>query len=155
MAVAACIGLLNLLNGQITTVFYSRGVPELHRRAVAVMAVAMLVAIYPSAKWLGIVGGQAAALLAVTVGFGLQVERIRHTTHLRLSRYAKGFALAGPAALSVVVVAFGARLFASLSRPIPNLAVGIAGCLLAYGLAFVLFLRGRATPPGEAAPIES
>lgn len=144
MALAACVALVNLMNSQITTVFYARGLPQLHRRAVAVMAATMLVAIYPFTKWLGIAGGQAAALLAVVVGFGLQAERIRRITDLSLSRYAKGFVLAVLASSSVAAVGFGVKPFAALSRPIPNIATGILGCLMAYGLAFAIRLRGRA-----------
>jgi O-antigen/teichoic acid export membrane protein len=43
LTLAACAALLNVLNAQLTMVFYSQGMPQLHRRAVAAMAVVVAV----------------------------------------------------------------------------------------------------------------
>ena len=49
MIVAAAVCLLSVANTQITTVFYAKGVPQLHRRCVAAMAILMIMLIYPAA----------------------------------------------------------------------------------------------------------
>ena len=142
LLVAAAVALVNLLNGQITTVFYASGLPEFHRRAVAVMAATMLVMVYPLCKLLGLMGGQAAALLAVIVGYILQIARVRKLTGLNLTSYGKGFVLSG-LSMSAVAVCLLIHPFAALAHPVANIACGILGCLLAYLLAAAVLLRGH------------
>jgi len=152
LLVASAVNLVNLLNNQITTVFYARGLPGLHRRAVAVMAATMIVMVYPLCKWLGPVGGQAAALVAVIVGYLLQVVRVRKLTGLHMISYGKGFLLSGLVSIIVVAVSISSRSFVILARPAANIAVGIVGCLLAYILACAILLRGRThlSPPAQS-----
>jgi PST family polysaccharide transporter len=145
LALASAVSLVNLLNGQITTVFYARGVPQLHRRAVAFMALVMAAVVYPLAKWLGPVGGQVACLIAVVVGFVLQTERLRDVTALKLTGYANALGASVLASLCVVALGLGARPFAALSHPLPNILVGALGCLMAYTLTAVILLRGHRT----------
>ncbi len=154
LVIASCVALVNLLNGQITTVFYARGFPHLHRRAVAAMAVAMVIAIYPLSRWLGPVGGQAAALLAVIVGYLLQVVRVRQITGLSLARYGNAFLIAALVSLSVVAIGLGTRQFAILARPAANIAVGLMGCLFAYVLAGATLLRRQKSVVQEVVKME-
>jgi O-antigen/teichoic acid export membrane protein len=143
LCLASCVALANLLNGQITTVFYARGIPHLHRSAVAAMAIAMAVAIYPLARWLGPVGGQVACLLAVMVGYVLQVLRVRRLIGLDLTLYSKGFLIATLASMSVVAVSLSGLLLVVLARPVFNITLGIVGCLLAYVIGYAILLRHR------------
>jgi len=53
LVVAGFVALINLVNAQITTILYASGRPQLHRRCVAFMAVAMVILIYPLVKHLG------------------------------------------------------------------------------------------------------
>src|ERR1019366_6395908 len=96
LGVAGTVVFFNVLNAAITCVFTAVGRPGLHRRAVAASAVVMLITIYPACKFLGLVGGQVAALLAIIVSYLLQVIRLRELTGLELLRYGKAFV---PAAL--------------------------------------------------------
>ena len=143
LAVAATVVFLNVLNAAITCVFTALGRPGLHRRAVAASAVVMLIAIYPSCKLLGVVGGQVAALLAIVVSYFLQVMRMRELTGLDLPRYAKAFAPAALVSLGILVVGFGARFLGLATRPIANIALGAAACLVAYALSVPAFIRIR------------
>jgi len=143
LLVSSAVALVNLMNGQITTVFYARGLPGMHRRAVAVMAVVMVSMVYPLCKWLGPVGGQAAALLAVIVGYLLQIVRVRRLTGLQMGPYGKGLLIPGLPSTSVVAVGLLTRPFAALSGPAANIAFGIVGCLLAYILACAILLQSR------------
>jgi lipopolysaccharide exporter len=77
LVLASVVALVNLLNGQITSVFFAKGLPQLHRRCVVLMATAMIIFIYPMIKIFGISGGQIAALIAVLVGFSFQIIRVR------------------------------------------------------------------------------
>jgi hypothetical protein len=146
---------VNLVNGQITTVFYARGFPHLHRRAVAATAVTMVVAIYPLSKWLGPVGGQVAALLAVMVGCIDQVLRVRQITGLSLARYTSGFRLPALLSLIVIGIGLGTQPFAVLARPAANVGLGILGCIVAYSLAGAIFVRDERTVVQEVVPFES
>jgi lipopolysaccharide exporter len=71
---ACCAALLNILNNQITQAFYAKGLPQLHRRSVASMAALVVLLVYPLAKIFGLWGAQLACLIAIIVGYALQVE---------------------------------------------------------------------------------
>jgi lipopolysaccharide exporter len=142
--IAACaVGLVNLLNSQITVVFYGKGRPQLHRRCVMIMALIMVIITYPFARWFGLVGGQLACLVAVIAGYLFQLARIRGLTSLDLSRYGKSFPIAAGISLSVAAVCLSTRLSPALRRPIPIIIFGVLGCLLAYGFSAALFLRNN------------
>jgi O-antigen/teichoic acid export membrane protein len=138
---AACAAFLNILNVQLTLGFYAKGQPALHRRSVAAMAAVVLILIYPLAKGFGLWGGQLACLIAVVVGYLLQVERIRKVTGLRLAEYWKSFLIPAAASLVIVAVWLATGSIGALAQPAPNLVVGIFACLLAYGFACAVFFR--------------
>ena len=142
--IATCaVALVNLLNSQITVVFYAKGRPQLHRRCVLIMAIIMIVITYPFAKWFGLVGGQLACLVAVVVGYLFQLERVRGLTDLDLSVYGKTFPIAVAVSVSVAAVCLGARFLPALAHPVPTIIVGVLGCLLAYGFSAALFLHNN------------
>lgn len=140
---ASCVALLNVVNGQITTVFYAKGLPQLHRRCVAIMAIMMIALIYPFAKGFGLVGGQLACFISIVVGYSFQVMRIRQLADLNLSQYGKLFLVSAAISFSVIAICLATRPFAMLARPLPSIVSGIAGCLLAYGLAGAVFFRTK------------
>jgi len=139
LAIASCVAVINLVNGQITTVFLAKGQPHLHRRCVAVMAVTMIALIYPSVKWFGFVGAQMACLTSVLCGYLLQVKRIQDITKLDLVQYGKSYLISIIASLFVVAVCLGSRSVPWLANPLPNIALGILGCLLAYVLTYAAY----------------
>jgi O-antigen/teichoic acid export membrane protein len=141
LVVASFVALLNIANMQITLVFYAKGLPQLHRRSVALMAILMVVLIYPFAKRYGLVGGQLACLTSIAVGYLFQVERVRKITGIHLSSYLKVCLVPAMISLSVVMVCLTARSFAAETRPLSNIMFGVFGCLVAYGLAGAVFLR--------------
>ena len=104
------------------------------------MAVVMVALIYPLAKVFGLWGGQLACLIAVLVGYLLQVERIRKITGLRLWEYGKNFLI--PALVSLVIAGLwlAAGSISVLTQPAPNIILGILGCLLACVFAWALSL---------------
>ncbi len=146
LTAAAWVVVINLLNAQITTVFYAKGKPQLHRFAVALMALVMVLMVYPMAKVLGIAGGQVACLVAVTGGFVFQVVRIHRLTGLDLNRYARNFLVPVGISLGVVVAYLGGRMLSVPERPMANLLVGFVGCVVAYGCAGAMFLLGEWRP---------
>ena len=141
LIVTCMVALVNLLNGQLTTVFYARALPQLHRTCVVIMAVMMIILTYPFAKWFGLVGGQLACLASVLVGFLFQLIRVRGLIGLDLSSYAKPAALAAGISLSVAAVCLTTKVSPSLARPIPTVMLGILGCLIAYAVSAALFVR--------------
>lgn len=138
---ASCVAVLNLANGQITTIFYARGVPQLHRRSMIIMAVIMAILIYPAVKWMGPTGGQIACLVAVLVGYLFQVERVRGLTGLRMWNYFGVFFVSAAASIIVPIVYLGSRSLMRFTAPVVDIGLGIVGCLLAYLLTASVLLR--------------
>ena len=138
---AACAVFINILNGQITTVFYGRGLPQLHRTAVALMAVLMIVGIYPFAKWFGLAGGQIACLTAVTTGYLFQLLRLRKLTGISFVDYARPIGPSLILSLIVIAVWLATRLSPILTRPFWSVLLGTMGCLATYILCAARMLR--------------
>jgi lipopolysaccharide exporter len=141
LMVASCVVFINILNGQITTVFYGRGVPQLHRRAVAIMAILMVALVYPFGKWFGLAGGQVACLAAVLTGYVFQIARLCKLTDMSLLQYLKPFVSGTMLSLVVVAIWLGSRRFPMLSRPAATIFLGTLGCALAYVLCAAAFLH--------------
>ena len=142
LAFACCAALFNVLNNQITMAFYAKGLPQLHRRSVALMAVVAVVFVYPLSKAFGLWGGQLACLIAIIIGYLLQVERIRKVTGLKITQYRSGFPIPILVSLAIAVPWFLVTRYTDVvSRPVPNVVLGLAGCLIAYGLAGALRFR--------------
>jgi PST family polysaccharide transporter len=142
LLIASGVAVLNILNGQLTMVFYAAGRPNLHRTAVAVMAGTMVTAIYPFTMWLGMAGGQWAALLSVAIGLGIQLIRVHSMTGLDCRSSGPVLAYAVCGSLAVATTCLGARMLSLSNQPIPTLASGIGGCLLALSLYYVIFFQG-------------
>ena len=141
LAVAATVVFLNVLNAAITCVFSGIGRPELHRRAVAASAVAMLFAIYPACKLLGVVGGQVAALLAIIISYLLQVMRMRGLTGLDLLRYGKAFVLPALGSAGMAGIVFGGRGLGLATRPTADIAICVGSCVVTYAVCASAHLR--------------
>jgi O-antigen/teichoic acid export membrane protein len=143
LAVAAIVVFLNVLNVVITCAFSGLGRPELHRGAVAASAVIMMILIYPACKLLGVVGGQVSALLAVSVSYILQVIRMRSLTGLDLIRYGRPFLPAIVVSAGLLAFGIGARFFGLATRPLANIALSAAACVIAYAVCVPVFLKIR------------
>lgn len=143
LIVAAVVAVANILNAQITTVFYAKGVPQMHRRCVAIMAIIMAALIYPFSLWFGLVGGQLAALCSIVAGYVFQIARIRGFTGLNLKTYGEGFVTPVTISMLVAAACLGTRLFLPVNRPVTTIVVYITGCLLAYGLSIATLLWRR------------
>jgi lipopolysaccharide exporter len=142
LVVASLVALLNLANGQLTSVMFGKGKPDLHRRCVVIMAIVMMILIYPCVHYFGVVGGQLAALAAIIAGLLFQMVRVRHLTGLALGEYSRIFLTSALISLSVVFVCIGARVLSLAAKPLPNILAGVLGCIIAYGLGAGFFLRG-------------
>jgi O-antigen/teichoic acid export membrane protein len=134
LSIAAGVSFVNILNAGITGIFFANGRPELHRRGVAVMALTMLVLIYPLARWLGPLGGQVSCLIAVISGFALQSERIRHVTGFQSREYGE-MALGAIAPTMIVAITCLVYKLLGNTTSISTLGVGLVACFTAYGFA--------------------
>ena len=149
LAVAAGVAFLNTLNTLITNVFFATGEPALHRRAVAASAITMVITIYPACKYLGIVGGQVAALVAISASYILQIVRIRDITRLDLLRYGKSFIPATLVSGGVLLVGVSAHLIGLGARPVTNIFIAALACMCAYVLCVPIFVKIRQTAVGR------
>lgn len=132
LAVAGIVAFLNVLNNLITSLFFAEGRPALHRRAVAASAIVMAICVYPICHFMGTVGGQVSALIAIAVSYLLQVARARDISGLRLTRYSRALVPAGCVSGVVVLAGIGARLSGLVRIPVADIAVSFAGCFVAY-----------------------
>lgn len=143
LIVAAAVALLNALNALLTTQFYGVGKPGLHRMAVAASAVVMLIAIYPACKYLGPVGGQWAALIAVAVSYGIQIVRTQTLTGMKLRHYAKGIAPAVLAAGATLLAGSAVHFSGIAKGPLLNMLSSAVICLLVYACCIPVFRQLR------------
>ncbi len=141
LSVASAVVLLTALYAPTTCVLFAKGLPGLHRHAVAATAVMMLVAVYPACKFLGLVGGQVAALLAIAVGYVFQLARLRAVTNLDLFRYAGAFILPALASAGVLAVVLGSRHLGVATEPAAQIALCLGSCVVAYAVCASAHLR--------------
>jgi O-antigen/teichoic acid export membrane protein len=141
LAVASAVVFLNILNAQLTLVFYGKGHPAMHRRAVAASAATMLIAVYPACKYMGVVGGQFAALLAIIVGYLLQLIRVRGLTGLNLLRYGRAYVPATLVSAGILGAGLGLSFLGLANKPVARMALGVCACAIAYALCVPAFLR--------------
>jgi O-antigen/teichoic acid export membrane protein len=141
LAVGICVVFLNVLNSLVTVLFYAAGRPGLHRRAVAVSAITMLIAVYPACRYMGVIGGQVAALLAIFTGYVLQVVRARDITGLTISRYCRAFVPATVMAGGILLAGIGAQVLGFGARPVTNIAIAGVMCAIAYLACVPVFAK--------------
>lgn len=141
LALASGCALVAFVNNQITTAFYAAGKPDLHRLCVVMMAVVMIVLTYPMAKLLGPTGGQLAALISITVGFLIQLNRARHLIGIKISEYGRVLLQGLVASAFAVATCLVAQQINALARPAFTVALGLLGCVLAYGVAGWMLIR--------------
>jgi lipopolysaccharide exporter len=141
LVLASCCAVVAFVNNQITTAFYASGTPQLHRLCVVVMAVGMLVLTYPFAKWLGPSGAQLAGLVSILAGFLIQLNRARHLIGIKVSEYWKFFFEGLAVSACVAAVCLMARSIAVLTHPTIIVALGLFGCVMAYGIAGWILTR--------------
>lgn len=159
LSVASAVVFLTVLNSVPTIVLFAKGRPALHRYAVVATAATMLVAVYPACRFLGPVGGQITALLAVAVGYLLQLIQLRRVTGLNLFRYGSAFVPPALGSAAMLVIVLGSRRFGLALNPSANIAFCAATCLVAYAMCGSARLRaskhhslyGPKTPESAAA----
>jgi O-antigen/teichoic acid export membrane protein len=145
LAFACAVALLNSLNALVTTLFFAAGHPALHRRAVAASAIVMVITVYPACKLFGLMGGQVAALLAITASYLVQVVRLRGITGIDLFRYGKTFVPASLISAGILAAGFGVRSLGLGIKPVANIATDAGLCVLAYALCVPMFMKIRET----------
>ena len=137
--IAIVIAFVNIANAQITTAVYAAGKPQLHRTCLLAMASLMLALIYPAARYLGTAGAQLAALIAIILGYGIQLQQMRSLTGFRLRLdWSRSRQFVGP--LMVFCTAILGRSLVVDWRPATNilLGAGAAAIALASGAAVVV-----------------
>jgi O-antigen/teichoic acid export membrane protein len=141
LILSALVCLVNLMNAQITTVFYSKGLPQLHRNCVLLMSITVIALIYPLARWFGLGGGQLACLCAVIAGFLYQVRLVARVTGLALPQYWRSFLMPLIISFSMAAICTGMKFVPALRRPFLNITLGAFVCLGAYALSLAHVMR--------------
>jgi PST family polysaccharide transporter len=141
LVVCALVCLINIMNAQITMVFYSKGLPQLHRNCVLLMSITVISLIYPLAKWFGLGGGQLACLGAIVVGYLYQVHRVAKITGLDLLEYWNSFAVPLAISVGMALASYGMKMIPGLSHPLPIIVLGVVACLGAYAVSLAYMLR--------------
>lgn len=140
--VAAIVALVNVLNGQLTTVFYAVGKPQLHRTAVAAMAATMAICVYPLTKRFGLTGGQVSALISVSIGFGLQIIGAGRVIRIEYRNIGRIAIYSAVASMSVASICLAAKAYSG-GTPARNITVGLAACFLPLTVYAIAYGRDR------------
>lgn len=141
LLLAFIVAFVNVVNGQITTVLYATGHPELHRQCVGLMATLMLLLVYPGVRYFGALGAQSAALVAVACGYALQIRQIGCLTACKFTPHLKHIAL--PAAGFALLLGIALRLHSTipLTSSTSELIFGMAAGVLALSTGYMIILR--------------
>jgi O-antigen/teichoic acid export membrane protein len=139
-AILFSIAMLRTLSVPVMSLYYMIGRPELNRWFTVVRTVVMIALIYPATKWYGLTGAAGAGLIAMILGYVLQVFRLRTITDLDISQYNRTLWKALPISLSVAIVWIGTHHTLRFA-PLAQITIGGLGCLLGYIVA--VFLRPR------------
>jgi O-antigen/teichoic acid export membrane protein len=143
LAITAIVSVINLANAQITSVFYACGLPHLHRTCVLIMAVTMVILVYPLVSFFGLSGGQLACLSAILVGFSFQLIRLRRITGLDLRDYMQRLATAAGVSVITAAICASSLILPVSTKPSFNLATGFVACLAAYTVVALGFIRNK------------
>jgi O-antigen/teichoic acid export membrane protein len=141
LVVAVLIAFVNMANGQITTVLYASGKPQLHRICVTIMAIVMIVLIYPAVRIWGTTGAQLAGLVAIMVGYTVQIGQIKSLTGFRFSQYGRRFMISLAGGLCVFVMAMIARSSMQLVGPLVSVIYGMGAAILALAVSVFVTVR--------------
>jgi O-antigen/teichoic acid export membrane protein len=157
LSVATAVVFFTVLNVAPSCALFAKGLPDIHRRAVVVSAVTMLVFVYPASLFLGPIGAQVAALLASLGGYGLQILYLHRATNLSFAKYGSTSILpvvASGVMLGIVLVCRKAHL---TNTPAADITMCIVSCLVAYAICAFGYQRISRRPNEhiESAPPES
>ena len=132
--------MLRVLSVPVVSLYFMIGQPGLNRFFTIVRVLVMGVLIYPAAKWYGLTGAAAAGLIAMTVGYVVQLVRLRSIIGLDLWQH--NWLSWRPLAISLPLVMVWVATHHTLRlAPLAQIAIGAMGCLSGYALAF--FFRSR------------
>jgi len=152
LAVASAVVLLTALNALPTGVLLARGRPGLHRESVAATAAIMVVAIYPASRFMGTMGGQLAALLAIAAGYMLQLVRLCGSNGLNPTRYGRIFVTPTLGSLVMLGVVLGIRHLGLATSATSDIALCLGGCGLAYAMLAWAHVRPVKRPKNLCIP---
>lgn len=134
--------LLRATGTPIMNVYLSMGKPQLNRYFSAVRAAAMLLLIYPSVKYFGLIGAASVGLFAMLIGYILQIVRLRDLTNLDPRQYSMIFLHAFMFSLPVIGVWFLTRYL--VIEATYNILLGLSGSIVVYVLLGIIALRLKA-----------
>jgi O-antigen/teichoic acid export membrane protein len=141
LSVAAAVTFLNTLNSMVTNLFFAAGRPALHRRAVFVSAITMLLVVYPACKHLGVAGGQVAAFVAITASYLLQIARAREVTGLSPARYGRLFVPASLVSAGILVIGMSAHFLGLNTGPFVSISIALTACIIGCCLGYLLLTK--------------
>jgi O-antigen/teichoic acid export membrane protein len=148
LRIAAVGSLLYVLNGEITMTFYAQGRPELHRTGVAIMALLMVVLVYPAVHWFGPSGAQAATVISVATGYSYQASRLHKLMSISWLSFVRWHTVPVFAASTVLVTFVGVRFVLHGTGPTGTVLLGVASIVAGYAVAATLLLRQQQYAPG-------
>jgi O-antigen/teichoic acid export membrane protein len=129
--------MLRVLSVPIVSLYFMIGQPGLNRFFTIVRVIVMGVLIYPAAKWYGLTGAASAGLIAMTVGYAVQLVRLRRLIGLDLRQYNWVSWRLLAISLPVVVVWVATHNALKLAH-LTQITVGALACLVGYALAVLL-----------------
>ena len=91
----------------------------------------MIIFIYPAVKYFGLIGAASAGLIAILVGFILQLNKLKDIISLNKKRYIVNLLpAAGFSSLIIIIWAFTYSF--TIGIPVRQILAGLGSCMIVY-----------------------
>lgn len=141
-SILAIMAFFRLLSIPIAGLYMAIGEPGKHRYFTIIRAVLIILFMYPAVKYFGLIGAALAGLLAMFIGFILQLNRMNQILSLNTFEYFKTL-IPSLFYSSIVIMAWALTQPFTLGVPLAELIIGITSFLVVYLIIILIHLRFR------------
>jgi len=136
-AIVLLRSMVQIVGNPIVALYFAIGRPELNRRFTTIRAIAILVLIYPAIKHFSLIGAAMAGLIAMLVGYIIQIVNLYSITKFDFRKYCAVF-------LRILACSFFIPIIWVITNildlnPFLNIVIGMIGIFLSYGLYLIIF----------------
>jgi O-antigen/teichoic acid export membrane protein len=139
-AIISSTAIIRLLTIPIVGIYLAIGQPEIHRFITIIRVLVVLCLIYPATLFFGLIGAASASLIAMIIGYVLQIFRLRGITRINLVDYSKQYINGVLISLFIIVIWIATSGLIGES-PIISLIIGSVSILITY--IFAVLIRNK------------
>lgn len=136
-AIVLLRSMVQIIGNPIVALYFAMGRPEFNRRFTTIRAITILVLIYPAIKHFSLIGAAMAGLIAMLIGYIIQIMNLYSITKLDFRKYGAVF-------LRILACSFIIPMIWIITNilelnPFVNIVIGMIGIFLSYGLYLFIF----------------